>query len=80
KCQVGAISVGVYECSAVLDLEYPGDCSAETDMNVVMDSNGGFIEIQGTAEGVAFSQDNLNEMLTLAKKGINEIFIMQKGK
>lgn len=79
KCQVAAISVGVYQGNPVLDLDYPEDCSAETDMNVVMDSNGGFIEIQGTAEGAPFSQDNLSDMLALASKGINEIFVLQKG-
>lgn len=79
KCQVAAISVGVYEGAAVLDLDYAEDCSAETDMNVVMDSNGGFIEIQGTAEGAAFNQDELNSMLALAKKGIDEIFVLQRS-
>jgi len=79
KCQVAAISVGVYQGSPVLDLDYPEDCSAETDMNIVMDSNGGFIEIQGTAEGDAFSEDHLSAMLGLARKGINEIFTLQKG-
>ena len=62
----------------MLDLDYPEDSSAETDMNIVMDSNGGFIEIQGTAESDAFSQEHLNHMLGLARKGINEIFTLQK--
>ncbi len=79
QCQVAAISVGVYEGEPVLDLDYPEDCSAETDMNIVMDSNGGFIEIQGTAEGKSFTQDELNAMLALASKGINEIFALQTG-
>ena len=79
KCQVAAISVGIFAGRPVLDLDYPEDCSAETDMNVVMDSNGGFIEVQGTAEGSPFSQGNLDDMLALASKGINEIFILQKG-
>jgi ribonuclease PH len=78
-CQVAAISVGVYQGVPVLDLDYAEDCSAETDMNIVMDDNGGFIEVQGTAEGAAFSQDNLNDMLALAKKGISEIFTIQKA-
>ena len=78
KCQVAAISVGIYNGQPVLDLDYDEDSNAETDMNVVMDSNGGFIEIQGTAEGKAFSQDNLNDLLALGKKGINEIFTLQK--
>ncbi len=78
KCQVAAISVGVYRGVPVLDLDYPEDCEAETDMNLVMDSNGGFIEIQGTAEGAAFSQDELNAMLALGRKGIDEIFALQR--
>ena len=77
--QVAAISVGIYQGQPVLDLDYAEDCSAETDMNVVMDSNGGFIEIQGTAEGASFSPDELNAMLALARKGVNEIFDLQKG-
>lgn len=79
KCQVAAISVGIFNGQPVLDLDYAEDCNAETDMNIVMDSNGGFIEIQGTAEGEAFSHDNLNDLLVLAKKGINEIFTLQQG-
>lgn len=78
QTQVAAISVGMYQGNAVLDLDYAEDCSAETDMNIVMDSNGGFIEIQGTAEGVTFDQQNLNDMLSLAKKGIQQIFVIQK--
>ncbi len=78
-CQVAAISVGVYQGTPVLDLDYDEDCCAETDMNVVMDSNGGFIEIQGTAEGAAFGEDELGAMLALAKKGTAEIFQLQRG-
>jgi len=78
-CQVAAISVGIYEGEPVLDLDYAEDCTAETDMNIVMDSNGGFIEVQGTAEGVAFSADELNQMLSLAKSGIDQIFTLQRG-
>ncbi len=78
-CQVAAISVGVYQGAPVLDLDYDEDCCAETDMNVVMDSNGGFIEIQGTAEGAAFGEDELAAMLALAKKGTAEIFQLQRG-
>lgn len=77
-CQVAAISVGVYQSTPVLDLDYAEDCSAETDMNIVMDSNGGFIEIQGTAEGAAFSQDELNALIALGKHGIEQIFELQK--
>lgn len=78
-CQVAAISVGVYQGTPVLDLDYDEDCCAETDMNVVMDSNGGFIEIQGTAEGAAFGEEELAAMLALAKKGTAEIFQLQRG-
>jgi ribonuclease PH len=78
-CQVAAISVGVYQGTPVLDLDYDEDSSAETDMNVVMDSNGGFIEIQGTAEGAAFGEQELAAMLALAKKGTSEIFQLQRG-
>jgi ribonuclease PH len=78
-CQVAAISVGVYQGTPVLDLDYDEDSSAETDMNVVMDNNGGFIEIQGTAEGAAFGEQELSAMLVLAKKGTSEIFQLQRG-
>lgn len=76
--QVAAISVGIYQGEAVLDLDYAEDSCAETDMNVVMNDEGGFIEVQGTAEGVAFSGTELNLMLELAKEGINRIFTLQK--
>jgi len=75
---VAAISVGVYEGTPVLDLDYPEDCVAETDMNVVMNEAGGFIEIQGTAEGAAFADSELMQMLALARKGIGEIIELQK--
>jgi ribonuclease PH len=76
--RVASVSVGVYEGTPVLDLDYPEDCKAETDMNVVMSDAGNFIEVQGTAEGHPFSQDELNAMLALAKKGIGELLISQK--
>ena len=76
-CQIAAISVGIYEGEAVLDLDYAEDSSAHTDMNVVMNSEGGFIEVQGTAEGAAFSETELTSMLGLARKGIEEIFQLQ---
>jgi ribonuclease PH len=69
--------VGIYQGTAVLDLDYAEDSNAETDMNVVMNGEGHFIEVQGTAEGHAFSTDELNEMLALAQKGITELFEMQ---
>jgi ribonuclease PH len=76
-CQIAAISVGIYEGQAVLDLDYVEDSSAHTDMNIVMNSNGGFIEVQGTAEGESFSDEELNNMLALARKGVQEIFELQ---
>jgi ribonuclease PH len=77
--RVASVSVGIYEGTPVLDLDYPEDCNAETDMNVVMNDHGDFIEVQGTAEGHAFSQDELNNMLTLAKKGIEELLASQQA-
>ena len=77
QCQIAAISVGVYEGDAVLDLDYAEDSRAHTDMNIVMNSQGGFIEVQGTAEGAAFSDVDLNNMLGLARKGIDQIFTLQ---
>ena len=75
--QVAAISVGVVEGEAVLDLDYIEDSSADTDMNVVMNNEGGFIEVQGTAEAAAFSETELIRMLALARDGINRIFELQ---
>lgn len=71
--QVAAVSVGIYNGAPVLDLDYAEDSEAETDMNVVMNDAGRFIEIQGTAEGHAFSGDELAVMLDLARSGIAEI-------
>ena len=76
---VAAISVGIYDGTPVLDLDYAEDSSAETDMNVVMNEAGGFIEVQGTAEGHAFRQDELNSMLELAKQGIATIIDKQQA-
>jgi len=76
--QIAAISVGVYKGEAVLDLDYPEDSNAETDMNVIMNDKGGFIEIQGTAEGEAFSDEQMVGMLKVARKGINEILQAQR--
>lgn len=75
---VAAVSVGMYQGKAVLDLDYSEDSSAETDMNVVMNDRGGFIEVQGTAEGVSFTQTELDTMLKLAKEGILSIIKIQK--
>ena len=75
---IASVSVGVYQGTPVLDLDYPEDSSAETDMNVVMNDAGHFIEVQGTAEGHAFRRNELNSMLDLAQKGIEEIFQAQQ--
>ncbi len=75
---VASVSVGVHNGQAILDLDYPEDCDAETDMNVVMNENGAFIEIQGTAEGHPFSTDELNTMLEYARKGITDLIEKQK--
>jgi ribonuclease PH len=77
--QVAAVSVGVVGDTAVLDLDYPEDSTAETDMNVVMNDGGAFIELQGTAEGHAFRRDELDAMLSLAEKGIAELMELQEG-
>lgn len=79
KQKVAAISVGIYEGVPVLDLDYPEDSTAETDMNVIMTDKGGFIEVQGTAEGEAFQQEEFDSMLALARKGIAEIFALQEA-
>ena len=71
--QVAAVSTGVYRGLAVLDLDYAEDSEAETDMNVVMNDAGAFIELQGTAEGHAFRRDELEQMLALAHQGITDI-------
>ncbi len=76
---VAAVSVGVYQGEAVLDLDYPEDSNCDTDMNVVMDGNGGFIEVQGTAEGAAFSREQLNALLALAEKGVGELLQHQQA-
>ena len=75
---VASISVGIFNGVAVLDLDYPEDSNAHTDMNVVMDNEGRFIEVQGTAEGHPFSRDELNTLLDLAAKGIGELSTMQQ--
>lgn len=74
QAAVASISVGIYDGTPVLDLDYAEDSNAETDMNVVMNDNGEFIEVQGTAEGHPFSMDELNSMLGLARLGINQLF------
>ncbi|MEO6022916.1 MAG: ribonuclease PH [Burkholderiales bacterium] len=75
---VAAVSVGIYRGMPVLDLDYVEDSDCDTDMNVVMTGNGGFVEIQGTAEGAPFSGDDMQAMLSLANKGIQELIATQK--
>lgn len=78
KQAVAAISVGVYKGLPVLDLDYIEDSDCDTDMNVVMTADGGFVEIQGTAEGEPFSRDTMNAMLDLAADGILELLAKQQ--
>ena len=75
---VASVSVGIYKGLPIIDLDYTEDSNAETDMNVVMTDKGGFIEIQGTAEGAPFQYTDLQGMLDLAKSGIQELFLIQK--
>ena len=75
---VAAVSVGVYRGMPVLDLDYAEDSDCDTDMNVVMNDGGGFIELQGTAEGHAFRCEDMDAMLTLAQKGIGELLAKQR--
>ena len=75
---IASVSVGVYQGNVVTDLDYPEDSNAETDMNVVMDDQGGFIEIQGTAEGSPFSRDVMNEMLDHANQACRLLFDKQQ--
>ena len=76
--QVASVSVGIFKGKPVLDLDYDEDSKAETDMNVVMNSNDDFIEIRGTAEGHPFNAEELNNMLALAKTGIQELTKIQE--
>jgi len=76
--QVASVSVGIYKGTPVLDLDYAEDSEAETDMNVVMNEAGAFVEIQGTAEGHPFRMDELMAMLELARKGIARLVEVQR--
>lgn len=76
---VASVSVGIHQGSPILDLDYKEDSSAETDMNVVMTEHGGFIEIQGTAEKDTFQQNDLDQLLVLAKNGIQQLIQEQKN-
>jgi ribonuclease PH len=76
---IASVSVGIYEGTPVLDLDYAEDSTAETDMNVVMNDAGHFIEVQGTAEGHAYRRDELDAMLDLAQSGIAELITQQRA-
>jgi ribonuclease PH len=75
---VAAISVGILNGTPLLDLEYTEDSACDTDMNVVMTGAGHFVEVQGTAEGVAFTRAEMDSLLTLAEKGIAELMLLQQ--
>jgi len=75
---VAAVSVGLVESEARLDLDYEEDSSGDTDMNVVMTGSGGFVEIQGTAEGEPFTRGQMDRLLALAEKGIGELIAAQR--
>ncbi|MDB5744263.1 MAG: ribonuclease [Polaromonas sp.] len=75
---VAAISVGLVRGTPMLDLDYPEDAACDTDMNVVMTGAGHFVEVQGTAEGMAFSRQEMDALLALAEKGIRELVVLQK--
>jgi ribonuclease PH len=76
---VAAVSVGIVESTPLLDLEYTEDSGCDTDMNVVMTGSGGFVEVQGTAEGVPFSRAEMDALLALAAKGIQELTVAQSA-
>jgi len=76
---VAAISVGIYEGTPVLDLDYIEDSACDTDMNVVMLGSGHFVEVQGTAEGHPFSREEMDTLLELAKNGIAQLVEMQRA-
>ncbi len=75
---IAAISVGIVQGTPLLDLEYTEDSACDTDMNVVMTGAGHFVEVQGTAEGAAFSRQEMDALLTLAEKGIRDLVELQK--
>lgn len=75
---IASVSVGIYQGEAILDLDYPEDSNADTDMNLVLTEQGQFIELQGTAEQAPFSTDELNSMLQLGATGIKQLIEMQK--
>ncbi len=78
KHMVAAVSVGMFEDQPILDLDYAEDSKAQTDMNIVMNADGEFIEVQGTAEGIAFKRTDLDAMLSLAESGIQQLLQTQR--
>jgi len=76
---VAAISVGIFEGSPVLDLDYPEDSNCDTDMNVIMTGKGGIVEVQGTAEGEPFSREQMNTLMDLAQMGIRQLVAAQES-
>lgn len=78
KDHIAAVSAGIYDGASVLDLDYIEDSDAQADSNFVMTGSGGIVEVQGTAEGDPFSQDQFDELMTLARKGITELVALQK--
>lgn len=74
---IASVSVGIYQGVPVLDLDYPEDSAADTDMNVIMGESGSFIEVQGTAEGAPFDRDELNKLLDLASEGVSQLVAKQ---
>ena len=79
KDHVAAISVGIFEGSPVLDLDYPEDSNCDTDMNVIMTGQGGIVEVQGTAEGEPFSREQMNMLMDLAQMGIRQLVAEQQS-
>lgn len=78
KTLVASVSVGIFNDKVILDLDYAEDSNAETDMNVIMTEKGEFVEVQGTAEGKPFKQQELNDMLALAQQGIQQLILRQR--
>ncbi len=76
---VAAVSVGIYQGSPVLDLDYPEDSGCDTDMNVIMTGDGGIVEVQGTAEGEPFSREQMNVLMDLAQMGIRQLVAAQES-
>jgi len=75
---VAAVSVGIYRGTPILDLDYAEDSNAETDMNVVINDSGAFVELQGTAEGHPFNLEELNAMIALSREGIDRLLVLQR--